>query len=98
MGKSGNHAAQGGSGMDGAVWAWSQATHELALFAAVGLAIGGLDDLLVDLIFIVRTAWRRATVYRRHPRANAVALGADGGGPIAVFVPAWQEARVIGAM
>ncbi len=30
--------------------------HELALFAAVGFAIFGADDLIVDLIWIARTA------------------------------------------
>ncbi|NNM77325.1 glycosyl transferase family protein [Sphingomonas sp. ID1715] len=84
--------------MDGAVWAWSQATHELALFAALGLAIGGLDDLLVDLIWIVRTLWRRATVYSRFERADAIGLAAQAKGAVAVFVPAWHEDRVVGAM
>jgi adsorption protein B len=84
--------------MDGAVWALGQAAHELALFAAVGIAIGGLDDLAVDLIWIARALWRRLTVYRRHERATAAALSAGAGGRVAVFVPAWQEAGVIGAM
>jgi adsorption protein B len=84
--------------MDGLVWALAQATHELALFAAVGLAVGGLDDLIVDLIWIARTLWRRATVYRRHLRANAADFANTADGRVAVFVPAWQEAGVIGAM
>jgi adsorption protein B len=84
--------------MNGAVWAWSQATHELALFAAVGLAIGGLDDLLVDVIWIARTLWRRATVYRRFPRADAASLVSGASGAVAVFVPAWREEQVIGPM
>ncbi len=33
-------------------------TRELMLFAAVGLLIGGIDDLLVDLLFFARRAWR----------------------------------------
>ena len=84
--------------MDGAVWALALATHELALFAAVGFAIGGLDDLIVDLIWIGRTLWRRVTVYRRYPRATAADLGQGAYGRVAVFVPAWQEAGVIGQM
>ncbi|HEV2569955.1 glycosyl transferase family protein [Sphingomonas sp.] len=84
--------------MDGAVWALAQATHELALFAAVGLAIGGLDDLLVDLIWVARTAWRRVTIYRRFAPATAEGLAARASGPVAVFVPAWREALVIGQM
>jgi adsorption protein B len=84
--------------MDWAVSAWSQATHELALFAAVGLAFGGLDDLLIDLIWIARTLWRRVTVYRRFARSDAESLTAGASGTVAVFVPAWREDRVIGAM
>jgi len=81
---------------ESAIWAIAQATHELALFAAVGIAIGGLDDLAVDLIWLTRTLWRRAVVYTRHQRADAGRL--SGGGTVAVFVPAWREAAVIGPM
>ncbi|MBS0315105.1 MAG: glycosyl transferase family protein [Proteobacteria bacterium] len=72
------------------------AVHELALFAAVGIALGGIDDLLVDLIWVARTLWRRFFIYSRHARANAADL--TGMGRVAIFVPAWQEAGVIGAM
>ena len=74
----------------------AHAVHELALFAAAGIALGGLDDLLVDLIWIARTIWRRLFVYSRHARASADGL--SGHGRVAVFVPAWHEADVIGAM
>jgi adsorption protein B len=81
---------------EGAIWAMAQATHELALFAAVGIALGGIDDLAVDLIWLARTLWRRVAVYTRHKRADAGRL--SGSGTVAVFVPAWQEAAVIGPM
>lgn len=72
---------------------------ELLLFAAVGLLIGGLDDLLVDLIYIVRRVWRRLTIYSRFPRMTAADLPPVGSvGPVAVFVPAWDESAVIGQM
>jgi adsorption protein B len=74
------------------------AARELALFAATGFLIGGLDDLGVDLIWIARTLWRRATVYRRHPRAHAGTLGTPRPGRLALFVPAWREDAVIGQM
>lgn len=77
-------------------WAIAQATHELALFAAIGIAIGGIDDLIVDLIWLGRTAWRRMAVYTRYQRADAGQL--SGEGRVAVFVPAWREAAVIGPM
>ena len=71
---------------------------ELTVFAAVGILVGGIDDLIVDLIWAGRTVWRRLTVYRRFARADATTLRADGGLTIAVFVPAWREAEVIGPM
>lgn len=79
-------------------WTVAQTTHELALFAAIGLALGGLDDLLVDLIWVARTLWRRAAVYRQHERATAKTVSIGVAGRVAVFVPAWREAEVIGPM
>jgi bacteriophage N4 adsorption protein B len=84
--------------IDDAIWAAQQAVHELAVFAAVGLLIGGIDDLLIDLIWCVRSMWRGLTVYRTHARSDAAGLASAGSGPVAVFVPAWQEQAVIGAM
>lgn len=64
---------------------------EVTLIAAVGLLIGGLDDLLADIVYGVSRlrSWRRAW---KRP-----ALDRDGG-PMAVFIPAWDEADVIGPM
>ncbi|RYY16020.1 MAG: hypothetical protein EON55_05205 [Alphaproteobacteria bacterium] len=67
---------------------------EVALFAAVGLLIGGIDDLLVDAIFLVRRAWRRGPARLR----LATLPPATQPGRIVVFVPAWDEAAVIGHM
>ena len=44
---------------------------ELAVFAAIGFLLGGLDDLAIDLIWIALTLWRRAIIYTRHSRADA---------------------------
>lgn len=86
-------------GVDAWLWLLGRATHEITLFAAVGLLVGGIDDLLIDVIWIARSAWRRATVYRRHAAADAGTLRpATAPGRIAVFVGAWDEAPVIGAM
>ncbi len=82
------------------------ARNELLLFAGVGLLIGGLDDLALDCLFIGRKLWRDLTVYTRFPRMTARDLpppGADlpppgAAGPIAIFVPAWDEVAVIGPM
>ncbi|HEX7853946.1 MAG TPA: glycosyl transferase family protein [Sphingobium sp.] len=73
--------------------------NELLLFAAVGLLLGGLDDLLLDGIYVVRRLWRAATVYRRHPRMTADRMPpSNRPGTLAVFIPAWDEGMVIGPM
>lgn len=72
---------------------------ELALFAGFGFLIGGVNEVIIDTIWLVRSAWRRVTVYRRNPRCFAGDLPQPG--PefrLAVFVPAWDEANVIGKM
>jgi adsorption protein B len=72
---------------------------EILLFAVVGLAIGGIDDLLMDLLFLARKCWRDVAIYARFPRMTTATLPASPtSGPIAVFIPAWKEADVIGPM
>jgi len=72
---------------------------ELALFAGVGFLLFALNDLVVDIIYFVRRLWRSATVYRRYPRAFASSLTLLWRPRfIAIFVPAWDEATVIGPM
>lgn len=71
---------------------------EVLLFAAVGIVIGGLDDLAVDLLFICQRLRRR---WWRHSRPSATL--SDFGAPepqgrIAIFIAAWDESAVIGAM
>lgn len=85
--------------MEWAIGAVAFVACELALFAAAGFLLFGLDDLLVDLIWIGRTAWRRLTIYSRHPRATAETLPPPTApGRIAIFLPAWDESDVIGRM
>jgi adsorption protein B len=67
---------------------------EAGLFAAAGFLLLGLSDLAVDLL------WLRLRLRERGEPPLAVAdlpppLSA---GPLAVLVPAWDEAEVIGAM
>ena len=73
---------------------------ELALFSGVGFLIFALNDLAVDLIYFGRRFWRSATVYRRFPRAFAATMAEEVHDQrfIAIFIPAWDEASVIGAM
>jgi adsorption protein B len=65
---------------------------ELALFAAAGFLLLGIGDLIVDFIWI-------ALAGRGGARGSASALPPPARpGRLAVFVPAWDEAAVIGAM
>ncbi|HEX8654496.1 MAG TPA: glycosyl transferase family protein [Allosphingosinicella sp.] len=69
---------------------------ETALFAAIGFLILGLSDLALDLMWL-----GRAAALACRPGRRVTALDLDPGalpGPIAVFVPAWDEARVIARM
>lgn len=69
------------------------------LFAAVGFLIGGLDELLIDVIWLVRIIWRRLIIFTVHERATVQTLQpARYPGHLAVFVPAWDEGAVIGSM
>jgi adsorption protein B len=65
---------------------------ELALFAGVGLLIGGLDDLLVDASYI------GLRLFRRRPRLTVADLSPARPLRFALLVPAWDEADVIGPM
>lgn len=73
--------------------------HELMLFSIIGFLIGGLDDLAIDLIWIVRTSIRGLTVYRHQPRSDSATLALPvSPGRAIVFIPAWDEGNVIGQM
>lgn len=86
-------------GIEAALWLVERSAWEVTLFAAVGLAIGGLDDLIVDLLWLVRACWRRLAIQRRYRPASARSLAAPlRPGRIAIFIGAWHEAGVIGRM
>ncbi|MET0248428.1 MAG: glycosyl transferase family protein [Sphingobium sp.] len=80
-------------------WLLAAVHRELLLVAAVGLALGGLDDLLIDIVYFLRRGWRDMSVYTRHRRMTSDTLPpSTAPGRIAVFTPAWKEANVIGPM
>lgn len=64
------------------------------LFAAAGLLIGGLDDLIVDLCFLVRRGMGRGAIPAHLDRLPAP----TDSGCLAIFVAAWDEQAVIGQM
>lgn len=83
--------------MEWGIWLAELVASEALLFAAVLFLIGGIDDLTVDLIWMVRHLKRRVTIYRRYARATIDDF------PIpdrrfAMFVPAWDEGAVAAHM
>ncbi len=75
------------------IWATDVVLREATLFAAIGLFIGGIDDLVVDLIFLLGAS-RRSARWSSVADLPAPRIAA----PLAIFVPAWDEAPVIAAM
>ena len=67
---------------------------EATLLAAVGMFVGGLDELVVDAIFVRK----RIGAWCRGERTPTLADLAPTGKRLAIFVPAWDEAAVIGPM
>lgn len=77
-------------GFDTLLTACAALLRETALFAAFGFLLLGLSDLFVDLIWIGLCLFRR--------REEPVLPLASRPGRLAIFVPAWDEAAVIGRM
>ncbi|MBJ7441120.1 MAG: glycosyl transferase family protein [Sphingopyxis sp.] len=69
-------------------WLVLGASHELMLFASVGILLIGLDDLLFDALWLGTRGERQARPTGKPPLA----------GTIAVFIPAWDEHRILAAM
>lgn len=70
------------------------AGHELLLFAGLFFAVGSLDDVAVDLVWL----WLKLTGKARTGKVDRAALhGRALSGRAVVMIPAWREAEVIGA-
>ena len=68
--------------------------HELLLFAGVFFLIGALDELAIDVLWLVlRFTGRSRSLRLPDPAGETAPLQ----GPAAVFIAAWREADVIGA-
>jgi len=70
---------------------------EAALFAALGFVVLGASDLGVDFIWLGLEAKRRLPGSSRDSGADALGAPARPG-RFAIFIPAWDESAVIGAM
>lgn len=71
---------------------------EATLFAAIWFLIGGIDDLLVDLIYAARAIRLSIFSQRRRSLPSSASTDPVPPGRIAVFVAAWDESQVIGRM
>tara|TARA_R110000824_G_scaffold163733_8_gene339560 strand:+ start:32173 stop:33600 length:1428 start_codon:yes stop_codon:yes gene_type:complete len=72
---------------------------ELLLFASLSFLIGSADDLVFDGLWIIHSLKRKLLVYSHYKRASVESLNAPASEcRLAIFVPAWKEAPVIGAM
>lgn len=79
------------SGVSFALTAIDVVAREAMTLACAGFLIGGIDDLSLDLVYW----WGRL---RRRRTLRVAELVSRARGRIAIFVPAWQEADVIGPM
>ncbi|RVT89253.1 glycosyl transferase family protein [Sphingomonas crocodyli] len=85
--------------IDAALHALDFITHELMLFACVGLLIGGVDDLAIDCIWLfgVFRAWISGCKRPNTPAIDDLPVPRSPG-RIAILIPAWDEQDVIGSM
>lgn len=74
------------------LWGLDAVAREASFFAAFGFLIGGVDDLLVDLLYLARRLCGGGRRFLDHLPAPATP------GRFAVFVAAWDEVAVIGPM
>lgn len=74
-------------------------TREMLLLAALGIILFGLDELFIDAVYLWTRTRRALTIYRRYGRWTAMDVPrAVEPGRMAIFLPAWDEADVIGRM
>ena len=79
---------------DISLWQWlALIQHEMLLFAGVFFLLGAIDDIAIDGIWL----WLKATGRAATPKLDRGQLHhSQLTGPIAVFIPTWDEASIIG--
>ena len=73
-------------------------TQLLMLVAGIGFLISGLDDLFIDIVFVLRSLYRKSFLLSRFPKVGEQQLYEMPEKPLAVMIPAWDESAVIGNM
>ncbi len=73
--------------------------NELLLFCSICFLLSALDDLALDLLWLIHRASRWAKQYRFVPPQTVQNLAQPKNpGTLVVFIPTWQESAVIGKM
>lgn len=70
----------------------------LAPLIALLILISSIDDFIIDIIYFLRHIYRQLFIYNRYPRYSAADIEPKEERPIAIMIPAWREADVIGKM
>lgn len=66
--------------------------------ASVLIMISSIDDMFIDIYYWTRRIYREFTVYRRFGHLTVEQLREQAEKPLAIMIPAWQEAPVIAKM
>jgi adsorption protein B len=67
-------------------------------FTVIVLFISGVDDFFIDIYYWIREAYRKLVIRRKYPALPVKKLLEKEEVPIALMVPAWDEADVIEKM
>ncbi|MBV7255621.1 glycosyl transferase family protein [Pacificimonas sp. WHA3] len=90
-----------GSTLDAALfWAYFWVvTREFLFIAAIGIVVFGIDEIIVDLIYLGTSLKKKLVTYRRHARWTVSNIPVQQPeGRFAIFIPAWDESEVIAPM
>lgn len=72
--------------------------HGAAWVLAIGYFVSGIDEMVMTVAFLVWRLYRRFVLLRGRQRLNLNLLQQKPEQTVAIMVPAWQEAAVIGRM
>ena len=73
-------------------------TKVMLYMASVLIMISSIDDMFIDIYYWTRRIYREFTVYRRFGHLTVEQLREQAEKPLAIMIPAWQEAPVIAKM